>query len=120
MQKHIFKIVLLALVLAVISCTKAIIDEGDKSTLPPITKTVTYEADIKLIMTNNCITCHAGPAPNAGLDLSNYQNTKYSAEQGSLVARMNSATNPMPPNGTLSPQTLQIIDKWITDNLPEN
>lgn len=102
------------------SCTTAILDEVDKNTLPPLEKTVTYESDIKSIMTNHCITCHAGPAPNAGLDLSTYANTKYSAEQGSLVARMNNATNPMPPSGKLSPETLQILDKWITDNLPEN
>lgn len=120
MYKKTFKIVLLALVLKIQSCTTAVIDKGNKNTLPPINKTVTYQTDIKSIMTNNCITCHAGPAPNAGLDLSNYQNTRYSAAQGNLVARMNSATNPMPPSGTLSPQTLQIIDKWIIDNLPEN
>lgn len=102
------------------SCTTAIIDEGNKDDLTPITRTVTYDADVKSIMTNNCITCHAGPAPSAGLDLSNYQNTRFSAEQGNLVFRMNDATNPMPPNGKLSPETLQLIDKWVTDGFPEN
>ncbi|WP_460219265.1 cytochrome c family protein [Psychroserpens sp. MEBiC05023] len=102
------------------SCTTAIIDEGDKNSLPPLTREVTYQSDIQSIMTNNCITCHAGPAPNAGLDLSNYQNTRFSAEQGSLVSRMNNALNPMPPSGKLSPQVLQIIDKWVADNFPEN
>lgn len=102
------------------SCTTAVIDEGNKNDLPPITRTVTYDADVKSIMTNNCITCHAGPAPSAGLDLSNYQNTRFSSEQGSLVPRMNDAANPMPPNGKLSPQILQLIDKWVADGFPEN
>lgn len=108
------------LIIALQSCTTAIIDEGNKDTLPPITRTVTYDTDVKNIMTNNCITCHAGPAPSAGLNLSNYQNTRFSAEQGSLVSRMNDAANPMPPSGKLSPQTLQLIDKWVSDGFPEN
>jgi len=120
MHKHIFKIGVLITAFGMQSCTTAIIDAGNKATLPPLTRTVTYQTDIKPIMTNNCITCHAGPAPSAGLDLSNYQNTRYAAEQGNLVSRMNNTTNPMPPNGVLSPETLQIIDKWMTDNLPEN
>jgi mono/diheme cytochrome c family protein len=103
-----------------LSCTTAIIDEGDKNSLPPLTREVTYQSDIQSIMTNHCITCHAGPAPNAGLDLSNYQNTRFSAENGSLVPRMNDVVNPMPPNGKLSPQILQIIDKWVTDGFPED
>ncbi|WP_353778127.1 hypothetical protein [Winogradskyella sp. 3972H.M.0a.05] len=118
MTKRIFKIGLLAVLLN--SCTAAIIDEGNKSTLPPLNRTVTYQSDIQSIMTNSCITCHAGPAPNAGLDLSNYQNTRFSAEEGSLVTRMNNLNNPMPPSGKLSPQILQIIDKWVTDGFPEN
>lgn len=101
------------------SCTTAIIDEGDKNALPPITRIVTYNADIRTIMTNNCITCHGGPAPSAGLDLSNYQNTRFSAEQGGLIFRMNDDSNPMPPSGKLSPQTLQLVDKWLIDGLPE-
>ena len=102
------------------SCTRAIIDEGDISELPPITRTVTYEADVQAIMTNSCITCHAGPAPNADLDLSNYQNVRFSAESGGLVSRMNNVASPMPPNGILSPETRQIIDKWVADGFPEN
>ena len=120
MIKKYIKPIALVVMITAQSCTRAIIDEGDKNTLPPLTRAVTYQSDIQSIMTNNCITCHAGPAPNAGLDLSNYQNTRFSAEQGGLVSRMNSAVNPMPPSGKLSPQILQIIDKWVTDGLPEN
>lgn len=119
-MKKILKLTLGVVIITAQSCTTAIIDEGDKNALPPITRTVTYRSDIETIMTNNCITCHAGPAPNAGLDLSNYQNTRLSFGQGNSVARMNNVTNPMPPSGRLSPQVLQIIDKWVADGLPEN
>lgn len=102
------------------SCTTAILDEGDPSLLPPITRSVTYQSDVQSIMTNNCITCHAGPAPNAGLDLSNYQNTRFSAEMGSLIQRMNNAASPMPPSGLVAPELRQLMDKWMTDGFPEN
>jgi len=118
-NKHLYLIVL-GLTLTFQSCTTAIIDEGDKNSLSPITRVVTYQSDIRSIMTNHCITCHAGPAPNAGLDLSNYQNTRFSAENGGLVPRMNDAVNPMPPVGKLPATSLQLIDKWVADGFPEN
>lgn len=118
MTKQLTLTVLILLLLQ--SCTTAIIDEGDPSTLPPITRTITYQSDVQSIMTNNCITCHAGPAPNAGLDLSNYQNTRFSTEMGNLIQRMNNAANPMPPNGLVSPELRQVMDKWVTDGFPEN
>jgi len=102
------------------SCTTAIIEEDSPSSLPPIDRIVTYDADVKVIMTNNCITCHSGPAPSANLDLSTYLNVRYSSEQGTLVERLNNATNPMPPNGILPAETRQLIDKWVTDGFPEN
>lgn len=118
MRKQLTLTVLVLILLQ--SCTTAIIDEGDPSLLPPITRTITYQSDVQSIMTNNCITCHAGPAPNAGLDLSNYQNTRFSAEMGSLIQRMNNAANPMPPNGLVAPELRQLMDKWVTDGFPEN
>ncbi|MEW7290247.1 hypothetical protein [Aquimarina sp. 2304DJ70-9] len=101
------------------SCTTAIIEESVAEELPPVTRIVTYESDVQSIMNNFCITCHGGPAPNAGLDLSTYSNTKNAALNNGLVARMNDATNPMPPNGLLTPQIRQLVDKWITDGLLE-
>ncbi|WP_339756601.1 hypothetical protein [uncultured Winogradskyella sp.] len=102
------------------SCTTAIIDEGTVEELPPLNRTVTYQSDVQNIMFNRCITCHGGSAPQSGLDLSTYQNTRFSAEMGSLIQRMNNATNPMPPNGLVSPELRQIMDKWVTDGFLEN
>lgn len=102
------------------SCTTAIIDEGSVSELTPITTTITYQSDVQSIMFNRCITCHGGSAPQSGLDLSTYQNTRSSAEMGNLIQRMNNVTNPMPPNGLVSPELRQIMDKWVTDGFLEN
>ena len=103
-----------------LSCTKAVIDDIDPDTLPPITKTITYNDDVQTIMYNNCITCHGGVAPSAGLALNNYQDVKHAAQNGSLISRMNNSTAPMPPNGLVSPELRQIIDKWKTDGFLEN
>lgn len=98
------------------SCTKAIIDENNTTTG---SDTVTYAADIQPIMYNNCTTCHAGEAPSAGLDLSNYTNVRSSAEFGNLVNRVNNADNPMPGSGLLPESTRLKIDKWVENGFPE-
>ncbi len=101
------------------SCTTAIIDEGSLDNLPPITRTVTYQSDVKAILDNYCITCHGGPAPQNGLDLSTFENAQITAENGNMSLRMNSISNPMPPSGRLTPQIRQLIEKWIEDGVLE-
>lgn len=101
-------------------CTTAIIDETPAEAVPLITRIVTYDSEVQTIMFNRCVTCHGGSAPQSGLDLSTYQNTRWSAEMGSLIQRMNNATNPMPPNGLVSPELRLIMDKWVSDGFPEN
>lgn len=118
-MKKALKICLVTIVFILQSCTTAIIDEGSIGELPPIDRIVTYQADVKSIMDNYCITCHGGPAPQAGLDLSNYANTRNATLNQNLEARMNSLTAPMPPSGLLSPHIRQLIDKWIEDGLLE-
>ena len=110
----------LGMVILMYNCTTNTIDEGDITDLPPIEETVTYDADVSPIITNNCIGCHSGPNANAGLDLSSYANVRGAAEQGNLVNRINNGSNPMPPTGILPPETRQIIDQWIADGYLEN
>lgn len=110
----------LLLLLGSQSCTKAVIDDVDPGTLPPITKTIKYNPDIQAIMYNNCVTCHGGVAPSAGLLLNNYNDVKASAQNGSLISRMNNTSAPMPPNGVLSPELRQLVDKWKEDGFLEN
>lgn len=100
-------------------CTKAFISDGEETT-EPITKTISYKADVKQIMTNNCITCHGGPSPSAGLDLATYSNVKSAAINRNLIERMNNITAPMPQSGLLLLSTRKIIDKWKLDDYLEN
>ncbi|MDY8137985.1 hypothetical protein [Aquimarina sp. 2201CG5-10] len=119
-MKSFFNVIFLGIMIfSLQGCTTAIIDESTGEMLPPITRTITYESDVRSIMNNYCITCHGGPAPNADLDLSTYLNTKNATQARNLIQRMNNATNPMPPNGLLTPQIRQLMDKWIADGLLE-
>lgn len=103
-----------------VSCTKAVIDEVSPSDLSPINGSVTYNANVKSLMFNSCVTCHGGSTPSAGLDLTSYANVRQSAEHGTLKQRINSATNPMPQSGLLPASQRQLIEKWINDGFPEN
>ncbi|MGB1041982.1 MAG: hypothetical protein ACPGU6_01180 [Tenacibaculum sp.] len=85
------------------------------------TKT-TYDKDVKTIINNSCATsaCHDATNPTAGLPLTNFSQVKNAAENGNLIARMNSSSNPMPASGRLSSSTRAIIDKWKEDGFLEN
>ncbi len=110
---------ILLLFLGLASCTKAFIS-NDEETTNPITKTIKYNSDVNQIMTNNCVTCHGGPSPSAGLDLTTYINVRAAALNRNLLERMNNVTAPMPQSGILLLSTRQIIDKWKTDGYLEN
>ncbi|OJJ19084.1 hypothetical protein BKI52_19915 [marine bacterium AO1-C] len=115
-----FLMACVGLLISFSSCTKAIIEEPDPNNLPTLNRPIKYNPDVQNIMFNHCTTCHGGSNPNAGLDLTTYQNVRQSAEQGNLNQRMNDAANPMPQGGLLPPDQRQIIAKWIQDGFPEN
>lgn len=100
------------------SCTKAIIE--DTTPIDPVVGPITYTGHIQRIMLDNCVTCHSGLSPSAGLDLTTYQNTRFSAESGNLLSRVGDQGNPMPPSGLLSGQLQAQIAKWAADGFPEN
>ncbi len=100
------------------ACTKAIILEGEAPA--PITRVIKYDQDVQIIMYNHCVTCHAGTAASASLDLTNYQNVRASSENGNLLERIENTSDPMPPSGLLSAEDRQIIAKWAADGFPEN
>ncbi len=104
--------------LTMASCTTSEIPVDEVT--EPIVELVTYTGDVKAIIDNNCIGCHGASNPQAGLSLVTYQQVRTAAENGNLIFRMNNATNPMPPSGTLSANVRAIIDAWADDGFPEN
>lgn len=113
--KNIFQLFLVLVIIN--SCTTAIIPSSEE--IDPSIK-ITYTKDVQPIIFNNCLTCHSTVNPRAGLVLTTYQQVRVSAELGNLIPRMNSNSNPMPPNGRLIQQSLDIIDKWKSDGFLEN
>lgn len=110
------KLFYLFLAMAITSCTTAEVPLSEG--IDPDIK-ITYLKDVQPIIFNNCLTCHSTINPRAGLVLTTYLQVKNSAQNGNLIVRMNSDSNPMPQNGKLIQSSLDIIDKWKADGFLE-
>lgn len=109
------RIFYLSIMLLGISCTTAEIPLAEV----PVDRTVTYTQDIQPIIFNNCLTCHSSVNPANGLILETYQQVKNSAQNGTLIARLNDAANPMPQSGLLTADKRALFDKWKVDGYIE-
>jgi mono/diheme cytochrome c family protein len=99
------------------SCTNAIINDEE---VVPINNEVKYNPNVNAIMFNNCVTCHGGGAPSAGLDLTTYSTVRNATENGNLLNRINNGANPMPSAGLMNVQDRATIQKWKDDGYSEN
>ncbi|HMJ46344.1 MAG TPA: hypothetical protein VK498_03400 [Ferruginibacter sp.] len=96
------------------------INEGAKNTVNCGTGCDTtqfrFAANISPILTTNCLGCHAGAVPSAGINLSNYFGVKQQVTNGRLYGAITHTAgySPMPKNGTkLSDCQITQIKKWI-------
>lgn len=105
---------ILFLSLIMTSCSESVIEEVI------ITEPVNYTSDVAPIISNNCLPCHAGSSPSAGLNLETYTNVRNATQNGNLLARINSASNPMPQSGQMAPALIATIEQWATDGYVEN
>ena len=85
--------------------------------------TLTYEANIKPIMGNNCLGCHRSPPVNgAPFSLDTYERVKDQTENGNLLGAMNRQTGEpaaMPPTGRLPQATIDLIAQWADEGFIE-
>lgn len=88
---------------------------------PPTSSTITYSKDVRTVINNSCATsaCHDATAPSAGLPLTNYTQVRNAAENGNMIARINSSSNPMPPSGKNN-AIAALINQWRDDGYLEN
>ena len=107
-------LLLFATVFIMIGCSTSTIEEVE------ITEPVAYNPDVRTIVSNNCLPCHAAPTPAAGLNLENYINVRNSTENGNLLNRINNASNPMPPSGQMPPALIAMIEQWAEEGYVEN
>ncbi|MET2986150.1 hypothetical protein [Aureibaculum conchae] len=112
-MKTFFKMLMLIVVsLFIYSCSSSseddIIDPGDKK--------ITYNANVKPIMSSSCTGCHGNPTSNgAPFSLTTYDEVKGRAN--SVLAAMSAGR--MPKSGKLPQATINVIDQWIKDGLLE-
>ncbi len=111
----------LAIALLISSCSNDHEDDlinSDTNPNDPV-ELVTYKNNVKVIIDNNCISCHALGGTQGTYPLETYNQVKNSALSGKLYSRMTDAANPMPPTGILPGTVTQIIENWINDGLLE-
>lgn len=102
------------------SCTEGFIPVEEIDPTLPTGDTITYETHISTVMTSNCISCHGGSNPQGNLVLENYNQVRNSAENGTLIQRINDVANPMPPAGLMPASTRALLDEWVQNGYLEN
>ncbi|UKM64696.1 hypothetical protein GSB9_01253 [Flavobacteriaceae bacterium GSB9] len=114
----------LALTLFAFNCSSSSEDDmtsqPDPDPDPTPSEKVTYEADIKSIISNNCISCHGTTLTNnAPMSLTTY--SQVSSYIDGILDRINrTGAGKMPVNGSLSTTEKNLIQQWKDDGLLEN
>ncbi|WP_299108190.1 hypothetical protein [uncultured Tenacibaculum sp.] len=120
MKTKTLQLLVLSIFISLASCSS----DSDSSPTPvnpnPTAKT-TYEKDVKTVINTSCATasCHDAVAPTGGLPLTNFLQVKNAAQNGNLIARINSTTNSMPPTGRVQ-SIVNLINNWKNDGYLEN
>ena len=94
--------------------------EQPTTTTDPVNAKITYEKDIVLILRGDCFNCHNDPVRNGapgGTEWTTFENVKNNANI--IRARINSMSNPMPPNRLITQSARDKFDQWIEDGLLE-
>ena len=115
-------VILLLVVLSVSSCY------NDKAEIlyPQTvcdTAAVTYSTSVTPILSANCISCHGGNTPSAGIKLDVYTGVKQQVDNGRLWGAVSHGPNysAMPKNSNkLNTCNLEKIRLWIVAGAPNN
>lgn len=108
---------------ALSGCVKNAIEpvEPTPTTTNTITdENITYNKNIKPIIDQNCGGCHHPQTLNILPSLTNYEEVKFEAKNGTLVSTIFDA-NPrlMPPSNPLINNEKELITKWINLYYPK-
>ena len=95
------------------NCSK---NDDDEDTTDLI---ITYDSNIKSIMSNNCTNCHGSPTTSgAPMSLTTYNQVKSNINN--IINRINNTSSPMPQSGLMPIATRNLIQQWKDDGLLEN
>ena len=87
------------------------------------TTAVKYSTSVLPVLSSNCISCHGGSTPSAGISLDSYAGVKVQVDNGRLWGAVSHNPNfsPMPKNSNkLSTCNLEKIRIWIAAGAPNN
>ncbi len=111
----------LFLILIFTACSNSSDDSEMDPDEDPVGNLINYQDNIRPIITANCVSCHGNPPTNnAPMPLTTYNEVRSAVETRGLLSRINSTTNPMPPNGRMPASTIQIIEDWVDQGFLEN
>jgi mono/diheme cytochrome c family protein len=79
-----------------------------------------YQNDILPILEANCYSCHTEQNNISGNPFDTYAKLKNYVNAGRVHARINDASNPMPPTGLLPECDRAKIDAWINAGAANN
>jgi hypothetical protein len=119
--------ILLAAVILV-ACGSSAVTSIDVTTVPA--DKVSFSKDILPIFQNNCVNCHGGGNPRAGLDLSSYASVMAGSSNGAVIVPGDPAgskliqyvqTGRMPKGGGPLPAgEIQTLTNWVQAGAPNN
>ena len=111
-MKHLLNLSLALSVVLIAACTKDEVteDQPNKDCLTAYT----YDADISMIINDNCVSCHSGVQPPR---LTNYSEVINSIER---VKARAITEKTMPESKPLSDSDIEKLNCWINQNTPEN
>ncbi len=87
------------------------------------TSSVTYSADIQVMLQQNCLSCHAQSVNQGNVILEGYAQVKAFADNGRLLGSISHASGyaAMPQGGVQLPAcTINKVRAWINHGAPEN
>jgi hypothetical protein len=87
------------------------------------TADVRYSTIIQPVLSSNCVSCHGGSTPSAGIKLDTYEGVSIQAANGRLWGAISHTGNfsPMPKNAAkLSDCSITKIKKWLDAGHPNN
>ncbi|MBK7029243.1 MAG: hypothetical protein IPH45_08500 [Bacteroidales bacterium] len=84
------------------------------------TTSPTYQLTISPIISANCLSCHAGNAPSAGLTLSTYEQVKSAVQNKNLQNHImqQNGFSIMPPSGQMNNCKIDQLNSWVAAGMP--
>ena len=114
-------ILLFAVVIGLYSCESTTYDELQEEI--PVEGEITYDAQIKTIIDNNCIVCHSSGGAASFRPLTTYMEVKDAVDNTNLlqrIIRQNGESGLMPQTGRMPMNKIDLILEWAANGAPEN